>query len=236
MPDLTSSSPRVLIVEDDPVVSDTVRIYLEQAGYAVETERNGEAAVRRALLPGVALVVLDWMLPGLGGPDVCRRVRASSSVPVVMLTARTSEDDRVRAFDCGADDYVPKPFSPRELVARIQAMLRRVATHGGAPRSPVRVGELEIDGFRREARVAGARLPLTPTEFRLLETLAAQPGRTFTREELIARACGPDFEGLDRAVDVHVTNLRRKIAVRSSRRVIRTVHGVGYRLEGGDAA
>ncbi len=119
--------PCVLVVEDDPVVSDTIRTYLEHAGYAVDVERDGESAVARAVRPGVALVVLDWMLPNAAGPEVCRRIRAESAVPIVMLTARTSEDDRVRGFDSGADDYVPKPFSPRELVARVQAVLRRTS-------------------------------------------------------------------------------------------------------------
>jgi DNA-binding response OmpR family regulator len=234
----TPPPPRLLIVEDDAVVADTVRVYLERAGYAVDHERDGHRAVVRALGADIALVVLDWMLPGSSGPEVCRRIRAASSVPIVMLTARTAEDDRVRAFDSGADVYVPKPFSPRELVARVQAVLRRtgrLAGDGAAP-AAVLIGDLEIDGFRREVRSGGERLPLTPTEFRLLEALASQPGRTFTREELLDRACGPDHDGLDRAIDVHVTNLRRKIAARSARRHIQTVHGLGYRMEPGDAA
>jgi DNA-binding response OmpR family regulator len=175
------------------------------------------------------------MLPGLSGQEVCRRLRAASNVPILMLTARTSEDDRVRGLDSGADDYVPKPFSPREVVARVQALLRRAGRLAAdPPPPPMRVGDLEIDLFRREARVGGERLALTPTEFRLLEALAQQPGRTFTREELVARAIGPDYDGLDRTVDMHITNVRRKIAAQSGRRVIHTVHGMGYRLEGGD--
>jgi len=175
--------------------------------------------------------VLDWMLPGLSGQEVCRRLRAASDVPILMLTARTSEDDRVRGLEGGADDYVPKPFSPREVVARVQALLRRAGEGAdGAPREPTRIGDLEVDIWRREARVAGAGVPLTPTEFRLLETLARHPGRTFTREELVARAFGPDYDGLDRTVDSHITNLRRKLGAGRSRRYIATVHGVGYRL------
>jgi DNA-binding response OmpR family regulator len=225
---------RVLIVEDDAVVADTLRVYLERAGYAVDTATDGRSALARAQRPEVALVVLDWMLPGLSGEEVCRRLRAASNVPILMLTARTSEDDRVRGLDSGADDYVPKPFSPREVVARVQSLLRR-AGHLAAspPPPPLRIGDLEIDLFRREARAGGERLALTPTEFRLLEALARQPGRTFSREELVARAFGPDYDGLDRTVDMHITNLRRKIARRSDRRAIHTVHGVGYRLEGG---
>jgi len=225
----------VLVVEDDAVVADTLRVYLERAGYTVECLRDGAAAAASALRPEVALVVLDWMIPRLSGQEVCRRVRAASNVPILMLTARTSEDDRVAGLDSGADDYVPKPFSPREVVARVQALLRRAGPGAAAaPPLPMRAGDLEVDGFRREARVAGERLALTPSEFRLLEALAGQPGRTFTREELVARAFGPDYDGLDRSVDTHVTNLRRKIAGHTDRRVIHTVHGVGYRLERDD--
>ena len=235
--DKTAPAPptRVLIVEDDAVVADTLRVYLERAGYAVDTATDGVTALASAQRPEVALVVLDWMLPGLSGQEVCRRLRAASNVPILMLTARTSEDDRVRGLDSGADDYVPKPFSPREVVARVQALLRRAGRLAAAPPPPpLRIGDLEIDLFRREARAGGERLALTPTEFRLLEALASQPGRTFTREELVARAFGPDYDGLDRTVDMHITNLRRKIAARSDRRAIHTVHGLGYRLEGGD--
>jgi DNA-binding response OmpR family regulator len=226
----------VLIVEDDDVVADTLRVYLERAGYAVDTVADGSAALASAQRSDVSLVILDWMLPGLSGQEVCRRLRAVSSVPILMLTARTSEDDRVCGLESGADDYVPKPFSPREVVARVHALLRR-AGHGAAPPpAPLRIGALEVDGFRREARASGERLALTPSEFRLLEAFASHPGRTFTREELVARAFGPDYEGLDRTIDMHITNLRRKIAAHSDRRVIRTVHGLGYRLEPDDGA
>jgi DNA-binding response OmpR family regulator len=227
-----ASRTRVLIVEDDAVVADTLRIYLEHVGYAVDTVTDGASGLASAQRPEVALVVLDWMLPGLSGQEVCRRLRAASNVPILMLTARTSEDDRVCGLDSGADDYVPKPFSPREVVARVQALLRRAGPRTVAPPPPPRrIGDLEIDLFHREARVAGERLSLTPSEFRLLEVLAGQPGRTFTREELVARAFGPDYDSLDRNVDMHITNLRRKIAAQTDQRLIQTVHGVGYRLE-----
>jgi two-component system response regulator AdeR len=141
----------------------------------------------------------------------------------------------VRGLEGGADDYVPKPFSPREVVARIQALLRRAGDGAaGAALEPLRVGDLEVDRWRREARVAGDGVPLTPTEFKLLETLARAPGRAFTREELVARAFGPDYDGLDRTVDSHITNLRRKLGADRGRRYIATVHGVGYRLVGSD--
>jgi len=225
----------ILIVEDDAVVAETLTVYLEHAGYEVAGARDGPSGLARARQPDVALVVLDWMLPGLNGHEVCRRLRAVSAVPILMLTARTSEDDRVRGLEGGADDYVPKPFSPREVVARIQALLRRAGDGAaGAALEPLRVGDLEVDRWRREARVAGDGVPLTPTEFKLLETLARAPGRAFTREELVARAFGPDYDGLDRTVDSHITNLRRKLGADRGRRYIATVHGVGYRLVGSD--
>jgi len=221
----------VLIVEDDDVVAETLTLYLEHAGYNVAAVRDGNVGLQRAQQPDVALVVLDWLLPGLNGNEVCRRLRAVSNVPILMLTSRTSEDDRVRGLEGGADDYVPKPFSPREVVARVEALLRRAGERATGPRADaVRIGDLEVDIWRREARVRGKAVDLTPTEFRLLETLARHPGRTFTREELVARAFGPDYDGLERTVDSHITNLRRKLAAGSTRRYIHTVHGMGYRL------
>ena len=226
--------PRVLLVEDDRVVVETLTTYLEHAGFDVSATGDGVEGLARAQAPDVALVILDWMVPGMSGPEVCRRLRAVSTVPVLMLTARTAEDDRVRGLETGADDYVPKPFSPREVVARVQALLRRspAATAGAAraTRPPTVVGALHVDHFKREVRVGGALVPLTPTEFRLIEALASHPGRAFTREELLARAFGPDYDGLDRTVDTHVTNLRRKLAAGLGSSLIHTVHGVGYRL------
>lgn len=225
-----SSSPRVLVVEDDPVVADTLTLYLTHAGFEVVAVRDGAEGLRVVLQQPFALVVLDWMLPGLSGPDLLRRVRAASDVPVMMLTARTTEDDRLRGFDIGADDYVPKPFSPREVVARAQALLRRRPAAEAPPAAPTRIGALELDRVRREARMAGRVVPLTATELRLVEALAAHPGRTFSRDELVARAFGPDYDGLDRTVDSHITNVRRKLEAGGARRVIHTVHGLGYRL------
>ena len=226
-----SPHTRVLIVEDDPVVVETLTTYLEHAGFDVIAAANGADGLARAQAPDVAVVILDWMVPGMNGPEVCRRLRAVSTVPVLMLTARTAEDDRVRGLETGADDYVPKPFSPREVVARVQALLRRSpAAGGGTTRPPTSVGELEVDHFKREVRLAGTLVTLTPTEFRLLEALATHPGRTFAREELLSRAFGPDYDGLDRTVDTHITNLRRKLNAGGSHALIQTVHGVGYRL------
>ena len=220
----------ILIVEDDAVVADTLTLYLEQAGFTVVAARDGLKGLELARAPGVALVILDLMIPGVTGQDVCRKLRAESTVPILMLTARASEDDRVAGLDLGADDYVPKPFSPREVVARVQALLRRAAKAPSAAPAPVKIAELEIDLWARQARVGGRAVTLTPTEFRLLEALARHPGRVFTRDELVARAFGPDFEGLDRTVDVHITNLRKKLEPGRDPRFVVTVHGVGYRL------
>lgn len=227
--------PRVLLVEDDDVVAETLATYLSHAGYGVERVSSGTEGLERALQPGIALVILDWMIPGLNGHEVCRRLRAASGVPIIMLTARTAEDDRVRGLQSGADDYVPKPFSPREVVARVEALLRRAGRpESAAGPAPLRVGRLEIDALRREVSMAGRAVPLTRTELRLLEALASRPGRTFTREELIARAFGPDYDGADRTVDTHITNLRRKLEAPPGTRCIATVHGVGYRLVAGE--
>ena len=232
---MSLAPPHILVVEDDRVVCETLRLYLEHAGYRVSTVHDGTAALARAREPDVAAIILDWLLPGLSGPEVCRAVRSQSAVPILMLTARTTEDDRVRGLEIGADDYVAKPFSPREVVARVQALLRRAGTPAAGPATVTTAGTLEVDHFKREVRVGGTPVPLTPTELKLIEALAGAPGRTFTREELVARAFGPDYDGLDRTVDTHVTNLRRKLERGGCRHAVATVHGVGYRLAIDDA-
>ena len=221
---------RIVVIEDDAVVAETLTLYLEQAGYGVSSVRDGSSGLRLAREPGVALVVLDLMIPGISGREVCRTLRAESRVPILMLTARASEEDRLAGFELGADDYVPKPFSPREVVARVQALLRRSAAESSPPSRPLVVGDLEIDSWARHARMSGRTLTLTPTEFRLLEALAGYPGKVFTRDELLARVFGPDFDGTDRTIDVHITNLRRKLEPGDEPRYVLTVHGVGYRL------
>ena len=220
----------ILIVEDDEVVSETLTAYLTNGGFAVRACRDGVEGLARATEPGIDLVILDLMLPGLGGHEICRRLRAESTVPIVMLTARTAEDDRVRGLELGADDYVGKPFSPREVVARVQALLRRVDARPTASPAPIAVGPITLDVWSREVRVAGRATAVTPTEYRLLEALMRQPRRTFTREELVARAFGPDYDGADRTIDTHITNLRRKIETSDTPRHLLTMHGVGYRL------
>ena len=218
----------IVLIEDDRVVTQTLELYLRDAGFEVQIAHDGLTGLALALKPATQLVVLDLMVPALSGLEVCRRLRAQSKVPVLMLTARASEDDRVSGLELGADDYVTKPFRPREVVARVQALLRRAPAHSTPP-DPLRVADLEVDSFHRQARLAGTALPLTVTEFRLLEVLAGNPGRNYTRDELIRRVFGPDFDGYDRTIDVHITNLRKKLGD-AGREYIVTAHGLGYRL------
>jgi len=235
-----SARPRILVVEDEAKTAAAVRRYLEHAGFATDVAADGRSGLDRALSGRYVLVVLDLNLPGLDGRAVCRRLRAEGSCPVVMLTARAGEDDRVDGLDLGADDYVTKPFSPRELVARVRAVLRRTAPEGLAEGGRRRWQEnetqpeieVDLDAFRTLRR--GSPVELTATETRLLWTLLGAPGRVFSRDELVERVLGRDFEGSERTVDVHVRNLRRKLEEDPSRpRLVQTVFGVGYRLGGG---
>lgn len=224
---------RVLVVDDDPKTVSSLRLYLEHAGFDVSVAADGRQALARARSrPPPDLVVLDLMLPHVDGLTVCRTLRGESDVPIIMLTARTTEEDRLEGLDLGADDYVPKPFSPRELVARVRAVLRRTPS-GALDARPIRAGRLTIDPARREVKVGTRPVELTPREFRLLEVFARAPGRAFTREELVERAFGPDYEALDRTIDAHVMNLRRKIEPDPTHPIyIQTVFGVGYRFAG----
>ena len=225
----------VLIVEDDADVVRVARAYLERDGFVVAVESDGEAGLRRALADAPALVVLDWMLPRMSGLEVLRELRRERTTPVILLTARTDELDRVIGLEVGADDYVTKPFSPRELVARVRAVLRRseAAAQGAAMPDADEVvehGPLRLDVGRRVAAVDGQSLSLTTLEFELLLAFARAPGRVFSRDALIERVWGPDFEGVDRVVDVHVSNLRQKLAAVGGEGLLRTVRGVGYAL------
>jgi len=224
---------RIVVIEDDAVVAETLTLYLERAGFSVTAAADGVSGLALALGPEVSLVILDLMIPRIGGREVCRQIRLSSAVPVLMLTARASEDDRVAGLEIGADDYVAKPFSPREVVARVQALIRRTGSQPTAP-PPIVIGDLELDLWARRARLKNRVLTLTPTEFKLLEVLGRSPGRVFTREELLARAFGPGYDGLDRTVDVHITNLRRKLEPGRQPEYILTEHGIGYRLATAD--
>jgi two-component system alkaline phosphatase synthesis response regulator PhoP len=221
----------VLVVDDEPEIVRILRDYLERAGFAVLTAGDGEAALATARRERPDLVVLDLSLPALDGLDVARALRRDRNVPIIMLTARIDEVDRVAGLELGADDYVAKPFSPRELVARVRAVLRR-ADAAQDPSPLVRVGDaLELDVPRMETTVDGRRVELTATEFQLLLHMARQPGRVFTRAQLLDAVHGVAVESYERAIDAHVKNIRRKIEDDPHRpRRLQTVFGVGYRL------
>jgi DNA-binding response OmpR family regulator len=221
---------RILVVEDEGAIARLVRDYLEHAGFEVVVAGDGEVALAEARRARPDLVVLDLGLPGRDGLDVARSLRRTSSVPIVMLTARGDETDRIVGLELGADDYVVKPFSPRELVARVRAVLRRTEA-AGAGAEMLRVADVEVDLPRMRVAVAGRPVELTPTEFQLLATLVREPGRVFTRGQLLDAVHGVAFESYERAVDAHVKNLRKKIEPVPGRpRYLLTVHGVGYRF------
>ena len=223
--------PTVLVVDDDAKVVATIVRYLEHGSMTAITATNGVDALARAREHRPDLIVLDRMLPELDGMSVCRILRAESSVPIIMLTARAAEHERLEGLDLGADDYVVKPFSPRELVARVRAVLRRGAGSAAAPNAAIRVGDLELDAAHHEVRLRGDALSLTATEFKLLAIFARAPGRVFSRTELMEQLFGWDYEGTDRGVDAHIKNLRRKIEMDAAKpEIIETVIGVGYRL------
>ena len=221
------SRPRILVVEDDPRTSASVALYLRHGGYEVAVATSGIDALEEAARTPPDLLVLDLMLPGVGGLEVCRTLRARGDVPIIMLTARSTEDDTLEGLAAGADDFVTKPFSPRELVARVGAVLRRARPQPDV----LRVGPVEIDLGARIVRRQGRAITLTPAEFRILEALAAGRGRPLTRAQLAERAFGHEYEALDRTIDAHVMNLRRKIEPdRATPTIVLTVFGVGYRL------
>jgi len=221
----------VLLVEDERKLRDLVRSYLERAGFTVLSTGSGAEAITLAASASPDLVVLDLGLPDIPGEVVARELRAAGSVPVLMLTAKSSEDDRIRGLELGADDYVTKPFSPRELVLRVQAILRRGGPAAEQGTASYGEGELVIDEPRREVMVRGAAVDLTPTEWGLLVALATVPGRVYSRFELINRVRGHEFEGYERTVDSHVKNLRRKIGDDPGNpQIVQTVLGGGYRV------
>jgi len=222
---------KILIVDDDKKTVDLISLYLEKDGYRALAAYDGRQALELTRQKRPDLIVLDLMLPEVDGLDVCRILRAESRVPIIMLTAKTTEEDKLLGLDLGADDYVTKPFSPRELLARIRAVLRRVDEEDSKGPSQVRFGNLAVDFVRHEVVVQGEPVYLTPKEFKLLETLIQEPGRAFTRLELLDRVFGFDYEGLERTVDVHVMNLRKKIEPNPREPTyIQTVYGVGYKF------
>jgi len=220
-------SHRILVVEDEPAIADAVAERLRAEGFDVEVARDGPGAVDRFHRRPPDLVVLDVMLPGLDGLEVCRRIQAERPVPVLMLTARSDETDQLVGLGVGADDYLTKPFSMRVLVARVRALLRRVERMRTEPRPVIRLGGLEVDRAARRVRRDGTEVHLTPTEFELLAFLAGSPGTVFSRAELLERVWGWAAGHGTRTVDSHVKALRRKLGGE----VIRTVHGVGYAVE-----
>ncbi|MER7949103.1 response regulator transcription factor [Streptomyces sp. NPDC096079] len=227
---------RILIAEDDEKQSRLIRLYLEREGNSVQVVADGRSALERVRGIRPDLVVLDVMLPFVDGLDVCRILRSEGSdVPILLLTARSTEEDMLLGLDLGADDYLTKPYSPRELTARVRALLRRSRATGAAARDTVlRVGAVELDTARFEVRVAGRAVVLTSKEFSLLEVLAREPGRVFTRAQIIERVFGFDSDVLERTVDVHVRNLRLKLEDDPGRpRRLETVYGRGYRLSEG---
>lgn len=221
---------KILVVDDEPKIVEICRDYLEAAGFEVIQANDGLIGLSTARREQPDLVVLDLMLPGLDGLDVCRQLRRESSIPIIMLTAHVEEADKLVGLDLGADDYLTKPFSPRELVARVRTVLRRAS--GSQPSELIRVGELELDRGRFRVIIEGREIILTPTEFELLALLAGQPGRIFSRAQLLASLRGTAFESYERAIDSHIRNLRRKIEPEEANpRYIQTVYGVGYKLE-----
>lgn len=232
-----SRGPRVLVVEDDSAISRLVATYLQREGFSVEVAADGESGVELARGGEPDVIVLDLMLPGVDGIEVCRRVRTFSDAYIIMLTARTEEIDRLIGLSVGADDYLGKPFSPRELVARVHTMLRRprsATVDDVDAESPRRFGDLLVDPGAREASVAGEPLDLTRTEFDVLATLSARPRLAFSRAQLLEQVWGSHWYGDEHVVDVHIANLRRKLHDDPrAPRFVRTVRGVGYRMGGG---
>jgi len=222
----------ILVVDDEPRIAEIARDYLERAGFAVTTAANGVDALALARSRRPDLIVLDLGLPQMDGLDVTRTLRKQSNVPIIMLTARVDEDDRLRGLEVGADDYVTKPFSPRELVARVRAVFRRVDA-APEPGGVIRAGDVTLDKSRMQVTVGARAVDLTSTEFALVAALAAQPGRVFTRAQLLDAIRGVEVESFDRAIDAHVKNVRRKLEPDPRRpRYLLTVHGVGYKFAG----
>jgi DNA-binding response OmpR family regulator len=223
------ASKKVLVVDDDVATVDLVKLYLQRDGYRVLAAYDGHEALRLAREGRLDLIVLDLMLPGIDGLEICRTLRAESDVPIIMLTARTTDQDKLTGLGLGADDYVTKPFDPRELAARVKAVLRRLPGERGP--DEIRYGDLTVNFLRHEAFLGGRLLHLTETEFKLLGVLIKEPGRVFSREQLIEKAFGYDFEGFDNTIYMHVSNLRRKLEPNPDKpQYIKSVYGAGYKL------
>jgi len=221
---------RVLVVDDNVKTAELVKLYLDRDGYRVTLAHDGIEALRLAKEWHPDLIVLDLLLPGIHGLEVLRRVRTESDVPVILLTALTTDDDKLEGLELGADDYVTKPFSPKELAARVRTVLRRLPGERGP--SEITRGKLVLDFLKQTAFLAGRPITLTTVEFKLLGILAKEPGRVFSRSELIEKALGYAYEGFDRTIDVHILNLRRKLEADPTHPTfIRTVYGAGYKFQ-----
>jgi len=226
-------SRTILVVDDDKKTVDLIRLYLEREKYRVLVAYDGQQALTLARQKYPSLIILDWMLPRVDGLDVCRILRVDSNVPIIMLTAKAAEEDTLLGLDLGADDYLTKPFSPRELVARVRVVLRRATSQQSEDQLPdeLSTGPFMVDFRSHEVRLHGQLVNLTPTEFKLLETLVREPGRVFSRLELVKRVFGLDYEGFERTVDVHIMNLRKKIEAHPNEPAyLQTVYGVGYKF------
>lgn len=224
----------VFIVDDDMKLTKLLKSYFDKEGFVTYLAHEGNGAVQAILDKKPDLVILDLMLPGMDGWEICRELRKNSEVPIIMLTARDEETDRIIGLEMGADDYVTKPFSPREVVARARAILRRTQKTTKKT-EPLRIGDLLIDAERHIVKKLDTTLDLTPTEFKILELLASSPNRVFTRLQIVERIQGYAFDGYERTVDAHMKNLRRKIEENAKEpQYIQTVYGVGYRLNGED--
>jgi len=221
----------ILLIEDDPDSAKIVRRYLEREGFRLEHADNGISGLDMALNNPPDLIILDWMLPGLSGLELLKELRKDQQTPVIMLTARTEEMDRILGLEFGADDYVLKPFSPRELVARVKAVLRRM-TNESNNTEIIELGKLVINSEKRTVSYDSRKLDLTVLEFNLLYILAQYPGKVFSRNELLDRVWGRDFHGIDRVVDVHISNLRQKLEFdKSIPQILKTVRGIGYKID-----
>jgi len=226
---------QVFVVEDDRKIAKVVKVYLEEAGYKVMLFEKGKDAVKALLKEEPLLVILDLMLPDITGEEVCQEIKESGDTPIIMLTSKSSEEERVAGFALGADDYIVKPFSPRELVYRVKALLKRAQKADLSSAEPMsfNTGALVIDGHSYAVRKHGEAVDITPTEFKVLFSLATAPGKVFTREELVDKALGYQFEGYERSIDAHIKNLRQKIEDDPKKpALILTIYGVGYRFSG----
>lgn len=226
---------RILVVDDEEKIVEVVKSYLEHSGYAVYEAFSGNQALELFERVNPVVVILDLMLPDISGEEICRIIRKRSAVPIIMLTAKADEEDVLKGLDIGADDYVTKPFSPRQLVARVGALIRRISGDMLPPSSIFSFNNnaLTVDTMKHEVRCEGGTISLTPVEYKILTTLVKYPAKVFTREELITIVFGEDFDGYDRTIDTHIKNLRQKIEKETKNpQYVLTVHGVGYRFGG----